>query len=210
MRRSDILDPSKNVLAAGTLIVEVQIKVRLDMSRPCLPYFPPLEARSGDRMKALFNLDEKFADVIFEFRKDDMSNVVKCHAHRAVLQAWAPGLADICEPYLEKSCTVPIENVSPEVFKLLLSYIYGVDISVADWKAYAKELLEAADFYSVPSLKIAAEQWYRTLSLEVTSENVMDLLAYAEAKNCSELKESAMDFFVEKGADAISCRARRF
>ena len=68
-------------------------------------------------------------------------------------------------------------------------------------KSHAKELIDAANFYGVVSLKLEAEATY-VQSTTITMDNVVDCLLYADAKNCALLKEAAMDFLVKNGGEA--------
>ncbi|KAL3762577.1 hypothetical protein ACHAW5_003115 [Stephanodiscus triporus] len=63
-------------------------------------------------------------------------------------------------------------------------------------KLHARGIIDAADKYGVVDLKLAAE----ACLVETTAfsiENWMDLLLYADSKNCALLKEAAMDFMLE-------------
>ena len=54
----------------------------------------------------------------------------------------------------------------------------------------------------VPSLKLEAESWFVRLA-DITTDNVIDLLLYSEAKNCALLKEYVMDYFANNGRDVL-------
>jgi hypothetical protein len=84
-----------------------------------------------------------------------------------------------------------------------LHYVYGGDILAAEWKDHAKDLLEAADKYGLPNLKIEAEAWYVKL-LKFSVGDVVETVAYAEKMNCYLLKEAAINFIV---ANAKSVQA---
>jgi hypothetical protein len=92
--------------------------------------------------------------------------------------------------------------VKPDVFHLLLSYIYGLKISDDDMKSHTREIIDAADKYRVVNLKLEAEAYF-VKTTTFTMENVMELLLYAESKNCALLKEAAMDYIVENKAVII-------
>ena len=57
-------------------------------------------------------------------------------------------------------------------------------------KFHAKEIIDVANRFGV-SLKLETEAFLM--------ENVMELLLYAESKNCALLKEAAMDYRKEQG-----------
>jgi hypothetical protein len=69
-------------------------------------------------------------------------------------------------------------------------------------KSHAKDIIDAADKYRVVNLKLEAEASL-VKATTFTMENVMELLIYAESKNCALLKEAAMDYIVENKVEAI-------
>jgi hypothetical protein len=110
---------------------------------------------------------------------------------------------DLCESHNNSAIShIQINDVKPDVFHLLLSYIYGLKISDDDMKSHTREIIDAADKYGVVNLKLEAEAYF-VKTTTFTMENVMELLLYAELKNCTLLKEAAMDYIVENKADII-------
>lgn len=209
--RSEILDPTSNILSDGTLTVELRIKsmesaTNTSSATKCQPFVPtnPL-CRNIQRL--LF--DEDTADVLFEISKRQTSSdeggnndeIVTFRAHRAILHASAPTLATLCES-CDNSTPVPITNVTPDIFELVLRYVYGLCIQAEDWKLHSKELIDAADQYGVINLKLEAEYWYVKMT-NVMIDNVVDVLLYAESKHLALLEERVMDYFVENGDEAL-------
>ena len=86
--------------------------------------------------------------------------------------------------------------MAPDIFRHLLNYIYGGKLSDDDMKSHAKEIIDSADKYGVVNLKLMAEAHF-VKGTTFTIENVMELLLYAESKNCALLKEASMDYIVE-------------
>ena len=86
--------------------------------------------------------------------------------------------------------TIPITNVKPEIFHHLLYYVYGGKIADANLKANAKDIVDACDRYEVVNLKLEAEA-ILVASTTITIDNVMELLLYANEKNCALLNESS-------------------
>jgi len=125
-------------------------------------------------------------------------------AHKLVLKTCAKGsiLASLCDD-CDDETPVPITDVAPKVFRLLLRYVYGGDISAGEWKDYAKDLLEAADKYGLPNLKIEAEAWYVTL-LKFSAGDAVETVAYADKMNCFLLKEAAIDFIVTNANEVLA------
>jgi hypothetical protein len=202
--RSTLLDS----LVDGTLVVEVHMK-SLTTSKTTLPQFIP-ENPFCTNMLQIFN-DEDSADVVFAVgelqSKNNASKVakfepVKFYAHCLILRACSTILADLCESKEDPTTSIKITDVSPNIFRHLLYYIYGGKIPDDDMKSHAKEIIDAADRYGVATLKLEAEACLMegtTFSLE----NVKEHLLYAESKNCALLKEVAMDFLVSKKDEVI-------
>mmetsp|Transcript_32197 Transcript_32197/g.58201 ORF Transcript_32197/g.58201 Transcript_32197/m.58201 type:complete len:423 (-) Transcript_32197:279-1547(-) len=196
--RADIIGPSNNVLRDGTLTFELQMKSLRKKNAPCQPFVPvnPL----SENIKALF-LDEKTADVLFAVQKENGGEITNFYAHRLVLQACARDLAAFCDSSHDLT-PISIPRVDPHVFKLLLFYVYGGTISTADWKQHSKELIDAADLYGVVNLKLEAEARFVQCTT-VTIHDVVELLVYANSKQCAHLKEVLMDFIVRNKNDVL-------
>lgn len=202
--RSNLLDPSKNILRDdGTLVIQVSMK-----EVPKTAFIPknPLPGI----IQGMF-LDEDKADVCFEIvschgdndNESDEAQTVSFPSHRLILQTCAPELAALFECGENETVTASVSNVKPEVFRLLLSYVYGCSMSKEDLKTYAKDIIDASDMYSIVNLKLEAEEAY-VESTAITTENAMDVLLYADSKNCALLKERAIDFLADNGKEVIS------
>ena len=189
-------------LVKGALFVHVGIQ--LD---ECIPKNP-----ASSIMLKLFD-DETSADVVFETRvqqkrsenstsndrKRTKTSVTKLHhAHRLILQHHSPELSALCATSDGNFPMTPIiiNDVNPEVFRHLLYYVYGGEISEEEFVGHERELINAADKYGVTNLKLEAEIWC-VKNTEITVDNVIDTLLYAHAMNCALLKEAVMDFIVE-------------
>ena len=130
------------------------------------------------------------------------------HAHKFVLKTCAKGsiLASLCDD-CDDETPVPITDVAPKVFRLMLRYVYGGDILADKWKDHAKDLLEASDKYGLTNLKIEAEAWYVKL-LKFSVGDVVETVAYAENMNCFLLKEAAIDFIVANAKAVLASGTR--
>lgn len=204
IRRSVIFDPSEAVLDDnGTLNVRVLMKEEL---KPA--FVPPNPFTS--LMMSIF-LDESSSDVCFEVSapvKEEEGDVVAAsddlfHAHRLVLDTCAPMLSALCGSSDDGEMAVAtITDVKPEIFHHLLSYVYGGSVPKDDLRAHAKDIIDAADKFSIVNLKLEAERAYVD-STEITIDNVMDKLLYADAMNCFLLKELAVDFLADNGEEVL-------
>ena len=192
--RSDILDESKHMLDSdGCLNIVVSIKQ--DPTTVFVPKNPLLSM-----IKEMFN-DEATADVRFEVgnciggsdqrrqKKQKSAGTFIFHAHRLILMKCAPILADL----LGDNDTATINDMKPEIFRHLLSYIYGCEVPREELRKHAKDIIHAADKYAVVNLKLTAEAAY-VESTEFTFENAIDNLLYADGKNCALLKEKVLGF----------------
>jgi len=206
--RSVILDESQNILDSnGTLTFAVAIEE--EPTTAFVPKNPLLKI-----MKGLCN-DEATADVCFEVsaaqETDDDNGGTKrikrttpFYAHRLILDHCAPMLAAICGSNDSGGkVSVPVNDVKADVFRHLLPYVYGESIPKEDLKKYARDIIDAADKYSIVNLKLEAEAVFLN-STKFTFDNAMDNLLYADAKNCALLKESVLDFFAENSTEAIN------
>ncbi len=100
--------------------------------------------------------------------------------------------------------TIQTDNVSPDVFGLLLNYIYGGRVSGDDMREHTKEILGAADRFGVTitNLKLEAEAHF-VQATTFSIENVVEHLLYSESKNCALLKEAVMDFIGENKDEVL-------
>ncbi len=200
--RSAILNESENILDNnGTLTVLVSIEE--DPTSVFVPKNPIFEM-----MNEMFN-DRTMADVCFEVNNDDKKEgedkKVSFHAHRWILEKCAPMLAAICESNNDGGGVViaSVNDVTPDIFRQLLGYVYGCSIPEEELEAHAKDIIDAADKYSIVNLKLKAEAVYLNSTI-LTFANAMDNLLYADAKNCALLKEAVLDFLAENSTEAIN------
>ncbi len=157
--------------------------------------------------------DEKSADIAFEVsekqkpegksksRKRAKISSANFYAHRLILQHHSPELAALCATS-EGMTPILINDVKSDVFRHLLYYVYGGKISEEEFKTHSKDLINAADKYGVTNLKLAAEVWF-VHNTELTVENVIDNLLYADAMSCALLKETVMDFIVKNKKEVM-------
>ena len=144
--------------------------------------------------------DEGTADVSFQLRltANTPSEFVYVYAHRCVLETYAPELARIClsasDNNDENTSTVNITDVKPDIFRRMIYYVYGVSVPQTELRKHAKDFIDVANKYSIVTLKMQAEASYME-STEITKDNVIDNLLYADEMGCALLKEAVMNFF---------------
>ena len=199
---------SRDVLLEEYYIEERTLTIYVSMQ---LAEFTPKNPTSDLIMK-LFG-DEKSADIVFEVsenqkpegksksRKRAKISSANFYAHRFILQHHSPELAALCA-MSEGMTPILIDDTKPDVFRHLLYYVYGGEISGEEFKIHSKDLINAADKYGVTNLKLEAEVWY-VHNAEITFDNVIDNLLYADAINCALLKETVMDFIVKNKKEVM-------
>jgi len=195
-------------LVKGTLIIEVHMKLAKPTKSVPPPFIP--ENPLTKMIQGLF-LDEKSSDIIFEVAEGKGKNSamkvaktasVSFPAHRLIVENCSSIFAELCESHGDSTTPIQINDVTPDIFRLLLSYIYGRKLSEDDMVLHARDIIDAADKYGVVNLKLEAEASF-VVGATFTIENVMELLLYAESKNCALLKEASMDYIVENKAEVI-------
>ena len=171
--------------------------------QPARQVFVPKNPFSTNMLK-LF-MDEESADVVFQVggqqgtatNKRAKTSPTNFHAHRLVLRQCAPQLWQMC---LGARGEVPINDITPEIFRHLLHYIYGGTVEEEDLEESAKDIIDAADRTGVVSLKMEAEAYYVQFN-RINMNNMVDELVYAHSKNLALLKEAVMDFAAKNSGE---------
>ena len=205
-KRSTLLD----TLVDGSLLIEVRMKPTL--TDKSITQFVPSNPLCKNVLQKFMH--EETADVIFEVNNGSLQSeehinkkaktTTTLYAHRFILQDISTMLAELCklDEGGEGITTVSITDVKPENFKHMLYYAYGGKLSDEDLSNNAKDIINACDKYGVVNLKLEAEACY-VKSNEITMDNMMDNLLYADSKNLALLKESVMDYIVKNKGDIL-------
>ena len=192
----------KELLVQGTLVIEVRMK--LPSTGNNVTQFIPTNPINKNVLE-LFN-EEETADVVFEVggehqtakgkSKRAKTSATNFYAHRNILQKCAPTLYEMCKSDEGiTTTTVSITDVKPEIFKHMIYYTYGGKLLAEELNENAKDIINACDKYGVVHLKLEVEACY-VKSNEITMDNMMDNLLYADSKNLALLKEAVMDFIL--------------
>ena len=209
-RRSTLMDA---LIEGGTLIIEVRMRLKaIEVNK----HFIPDNPINGNILNK-FN-DEESADILFEVNNTSMNeqgadgssrkrakSTTTFHAHRLILQDGASTLAEMCKPSSrgrDAATSVSITDVEPEIFRHILYYLYGGNLTDKEFNGNARDIMNAADKYGIVPLKLQAEVYY-IKSTTITLENMIDNLLYADCKNLALLKESVMDYIVANKNDII-------
>ena len=203
LKRSDILEMLDS---DGTLTVDVSMK-----EEPSDVFVPknPL----NKLIQRMF-LNEDTADVCFEVsnaeakigekrKKAEASELFHAHSHSQILKTCAPMLANLFDLDASdgKIAVATIDGVKPDIFRHILYYVYGGSVPEEELKTHTKDIIDAANMYSIINLKLEAETVYVNAT-NITMDNAMDNLLYADAMNCALLKEAVMNFLAENSSDA--------
>ena len=205
-KRSTLLSAMVN----GALAIEIHMRLAEPTKSVPAPFIPQ-NPSACKIIQGLF-LNNKSANIMFKVGGGEKpkNNAMKAAkpapvsfpAHRCIVENCSSILAELCESH-DDSAAIQINDVTPDIFRLLLSYVYGANLSDDDMKSHAKEIIDAADKYGVIDLKLEAEACF-VKGITFTIKNVMEHLLYAESKNCALLKEASMDYIVENKAEVIT------
>ena len=198
-------------LVNGSLVIEVRMKCTTNDNNTT-QFIPSNPIHKNVLQK--FN-DEESADVVFEVTNERCQNedehtskkpktTTTFYAHRFIVQDISTMLSELCksDESGEGITTVSITDVKPEIFKHMIHYTYGGKLSGEDLKVNAKDIITACDKYGVVHLKLEAEACYVD-SIEITMDNMMNNLLYADSKNLALLKEAVMDYIVKNKTSII-------
>ncbi|EJK57828.1 hypothetical protein THAOC_22093, partial [Thalassiosira oceanica] len=186
----------------GTLTLEIHLR---SYRRAATSFVPP-NPICNNMLKGFDN--EEMSDVSFEvggavesaarrrLRKRAKTTATTFHASHLILRLNAPSLADMCEPGDEAA--VPVSGVEPEVFRSVLYFCYGGTVSEEELSGNSKAIIEAADRFGIVDLKLQAEA-VLAKQTEITVDNMLDNLLYANSKNLAFFQEKIMDFVAENG-----------
>jgi len=191
------------LLVQGSLVIEVRMKLPTTTDKSITQFIPTNPFNKN--VSKLFN-EEETADVVFEVGGEQATGTItrkksktttSFHAHKLILKNNASALYEMCGvSNAEGITTLSITDVSPEIFRHMIYYAYGSKLSEDELKNNAKEIINACDKYGVVHLKLEAETMY-VKSNEITMDNMMDNLLYADAKNLALLKEAVMDYIIK-------------
>ena len=198
---SKIINRQDKILnAKKELVIEVEIThVKSDVL-DCAASVSHLNSFGQNMILKLLG-NEESADVLFEVQETH-----RYVAHRILLEANAPVLANFCE-HADKDTAVPISNTSPIIFECILRYVYGGEVPSNDIiKKHVIELLKAADRFGVVGLKLAVESSIIRLGI-VNVQNVVEFLLFSDCLTLGLLKEYTLSYFVTRAKDIFKTKS---
>ena len=130
------------------------------------------------------------ADVDFVVMREKISG------HTLIVRGGSPVLEAMFDlPMLERDTKrVEIEDILPNVFRQLLSYIYTGNAPNSEDDDMTEPLLIAADKYQIESLK---ERCSRILAKKLNADSAVRLLILSDLHSDNQLKEDVLSFFAK-------------
>lgn len=113
-------------------------------------------------------------------------------AYKGILSARSPVFASMFEHQMQENIenSVSISDIKPEVFKVLLHYIYTDQLSGLN--AVAHEMSAAADKYAISSLKDRCRQH---ILQKLSWKTGVETLVLADTHQDPEMKKHVLQFF---------------
>lgn len=145
--RAEILEESNHILNNGALSFLVRLRIK-----PNKKYYHHIMISQPSIADNIFNKlfnDKDSADVAFIVKG------VVYYAHRLILKVQAPELLDLSEQF-DMETKMPINDVEPATFEIMLRFVYGQNILPHEWKDYSKSILEATEKYGLSSVRLKA------------------------------------------------------
>lgn len=166
------------------------IKIGNDVRRPKFSYVKSINYSDQLTTQLEGLLDNtKFSDFTFALRGREFK------VHKAILASRSEVFEAMFEHPFKENLTnrVEIEDIEPDVFHVLLRFIYTGQVSLAEMGTFAVGLYAAADKYMLNELKIACENHLvrRPMSADYCSE----LLFFTSKYPAEHLKQEAIKFF---------------
>mmetsp|Transcript_53125 Transcript_53125/g.60193 ORF Transcript_53125/g.60193 Transcript_53125/m.60193 type:complete len:609 (-) Transcript_53125:2595-4421(-) len=147
----------------------------------------PVSSAYSSQMRAMVN-DEEFSDVTFLVEDQPV------YAHRAILAQRCDHFAAMFRSGMRESVerTVPIADISMNVFLLLLEYIYTDSIKID--VEHAIGLYIASDIYQLDRLR---DMCCTVVRRNLNAENAGTLVQTADENHCAILRDVCVTYIVE-------------
>ena len=153
-----------------------------------------------NHLKKLFE-SMKFSDITFKVRGQEFQ------AHKNILSTRSPVFAAMFEHQtMSENVTgiVDVVDVEPEVFKIMLCYIYTGQLYKRQLDEVATELLAAADKYQLEKMKYECRKHMKNW---MSPENCLKLFLLDENHPASYLKGKASNFIRRNSSKVMSSKS---
>jgi len=177
------------------------------------------------RDREMANFDVSRGDILSSLARDlkslaldvataDVEVVVgenRIPAHRSILMARSPVFREMLNNAASLETSLPPDGAvasvtsrpelkvyqeNPAVIDALVKFCYSGKIP-RDLDSMAKELLVAADFYQIKTLKDVCSEW---LAKQLCLKNAVQLMTVAHLHDCAQLKSASMELVVKHAA----------
>ena len=174
---------------------------------PMDPLMEPIPKAEGDKFCAemMKRLDsqrknEQFCDVILQIGSSDDRAILK--AHRIVLCAASPFFNNaLNSDMIEREGVITLEETRKDVMEEVMEYMYTGHVDINEHNAF--DLLAAADYFLIPSLKCPCSKFIEgTLSFS----NCINAYYFGVKYQCAELQKGARDFILKNFADVSNSK----
>jgi hypothetical protein len=108
----------------------------------------------------------------------------------------------MCETW-SKEDPMPINDVNSEVFRIMLSSLYGNFVLPEEWKEHSESILKAAGKWGFDELKLEAEMWYANY-LELTADIAINKFLEADGNGWAIIRDAAKAYILEHGEEIVA------
>ncbi|KAH0561618.1 hypothetical protein KQX54_018115 [Cotesia glomerata] len=178
------LSVQKSNLKINHAFVNVTIEsVSIKQSRFCLHNHPCNE------IERFYN-SEELSDVTI------IVDQVRIPAHKVILAAHSEVFAKMLQSEMKeaKNNEINIEDLDPEIILEMLHYCYKGTLKTTNNVQIVLQVLKVADIYQIIKLKDFCEH---RLMIEISSDNVLDIIDVADDSNAVDLRQEAIEFIAE-------------
>lgn len=193
LRKSALID-SKCQLADGSLTfyckIQSFVRVGTDLWKPKFSNAKPVNY--SDQL--ITQLEEMLSDT----RLSDVTFVIgsrQFKAHKTILATRSKVFEAMFAHQTSENLTnrVVIEDIEPDVFRVLLHFIYTGRVSLAEMGKFAARLYTAADKYLLDQLKSACEN--HLIRRPMSADKCFELLLFTNDHPVEQLKQAAINYF---------------
>ncbi|ODM96339.1 BTB/POZ domain-containing protein 2 [Orchesella cincta] len=159
-----------------------------------------------ERLQYILEHDKTYQDVVFEVH--GKASKQRFSAHKLILRIASIGFDTLfkeadsiptCSRAVEEGTVIIVNNIEPEIFKLLLKFIYTDEIEMSNLKSEEiLQLLQAARMYEVSTLYV---QCVQTLKNEISDDVAIQLCEMGASYDDSLLLETALNHIASKAFD---------
>ncbi len=176
-----------------TAVSNIEVMIDITMVNVETVVGIPQSTFSSDIKSAIEN-NEEYQDTTLIVGQEDSKEEIK--ANKFMLMARSPVFAQMFQIDMKEKSTniVEIPDVSPKVFKTVLSYIYTGKVNKFLSLEDTISMMNTAGKYNLDHLKALCENRLATL---LCKTNAAHVLAMAEIFSCSELKCEAIKFITQ-------------